>query len=101
MSKIIGNPVGTTLPKPDWNQTDPTKGDYIKNKPEIVNPTIGQFLVIKSIDEDGHITMLESIDFNIDYDSNLAFDTTEIVINNLTNTTSVLGQAILGQMVLA
>lgn len=33
--KIIGNPVGTTLPKPDWSQTDPTKGDYIKNKPEI------------------------------------------------------------------
>ena len=35
MSKIIGNPVGTTLPKPDWNQTDPNKGDYIKNKPDV------------------------------------------------------------------
>ena len=34
MSKIIGNPVGTTLPKPDWTQTDPSKGDYIKNKPD-------------------------------------------------------------------
>jgi hypothetical protein len=34
MSKIIGNPVGTTLPKSDWKQTDPTKGDYIKNKPD-------------------------------------------------------------------
>lgn len=33
MSKIIGNPVGTTLPKPNWNQNDPSKGDYIKNKP--------------------------------------------------------------------
>ena len=35
---------------------------------------------------------------SIDYDA-LAFDTTEIVVD--TNTTSVLGQAILGQLVLA
>ena len=34
MSKIIGVTVGTTLPKPNFNQTDPTKGDYIKNKPD-------------------------------------------------------------------
>lgn len=33
--KIYGIPVGTTLPKPNWEQTDPTKGDYIKNKPNI------------------------------------------------------------------
>lgn len=33
MSKIIGITVGTTLPKPNFNQTDPTKGDYIRNKP--------------------------------------------------------------------
>lgn len=32
MSKIIGNPVGTTLPKPNWDQNDPTQGDYIKNR---------------------------------------------------------------------
>lgn len=31
--KIRGNTVGTTMPRPDWNQTDPTKADYIKNKP--------------------------------------------------------------------
>ena len=31
--KIIGVTVGTTLPKPNFKQTDPTKGDYIKNKP--------------------------------------------------------------------
>jgi hypothetical protein len=31
--KIIGNTVGTPLPKPNWNQNDPTKVDYIKNKP--------------------------------------------------------------------
>ena len=34
MSKIIGATVGTTSPRPDWNQTDPKKADYIKNKPE-------------------------------------------------------------------
>ena len=33
--KVIGVTVGTTLPKPDFAQNDPTKGDYIKNKPEI------------------------------------------------------------------
>lgn len=34
MSKIIGITVGTTLPKPNFKQTDPTKGDYIRNKPD-------------------------------------------------------------------
>lgn len=33
--KIKGNTVGTTMPRPDWNQTDPTKADYIKNKPDL------------------------------------------------------------------
>lgn len=32
--KIIGITVGTTLPKPDFRQTDEHKGDYIKNKPD-------------------------------------------------------------------
>ena len=32
--KIIGVTVGTQLPKPDFEQTDPAKGDYIKNKPD-------------------------------------------------------------------
>lgn len=35
--KIKGNTVGTTTPRPDWNQTDPKKADYIKNKPDIVD----------------------------------------------------------------
>lgn len=33
MSKIIGNTTATPYPRPDWNQTDETKVDYIKNKP--------------------------------------------------------------------
>ena len=32
--KIIGVTVGTQLPKPNFKQTDPTKGDYIKNRPD-------------------------------------------------------------------
>ena len=32
MSKIVGNTVGIPNPQPDWNQNDPTKADYIKNK---------------------------------------------------------------------
>lgn len=30
--KVIGYTVGTTLPKPSMAQTDPKKGDYIKDK---------------------------------------------------------------------
>ena len=38
MSKpIIGNPTVTPMAVPDWNQTDSSKADYIKNKPNIVH----------------------------------------------------------------
>ena len=33
--KIIGHTVGATNPRPDWEQTDPKKADYIKNKPDL------------------------------------------------------------------
>ena len=33
MSKIVGNVVGIPNPQSDFNQNDPTKADYIKNKP--------------------------------------------------------------------
>ena len=36
MSKIIGNTTATPNPRPDWNQTDDTKADYIKNKPTVL-----------------------------------------------------------------
>ena len=39
--KIRGNTVGTSMPKPDWNQTDPTKADYIMNKPVVVKSVNG------------------------------------------------------------
>ena len=33
MAKIIGNTVGIPNPQPDWEQNNPLKADYIKNKP--------------------------------------------------------------------
>ena len=33
--KIIGSIVGVPNPRPDWNQNDKTKADYIKNKPTV------------------------------------------------------------------
>ena len=35
--KIRGNTVGTTTPRSNWAQTDPTKADYILNKPETLS----------------------------------------------------------------
>lgn len=34
--EIIGNTTATPVPKSDWAQTDSTKPDYIKNKPEVL-----------------------------------------------------------------
>ena len=35
MAKIIGNTVGVPNPQTDWNQTDSTKADFLKNKPNL------------------------------------------------------------------
>ena len=34
-NKIVGNPTVTPMAVPDWNQTDSSKADYIKNKPNL------------------------------------------------------------------
>ena len=41
--RIIGNTTTTPMPIPDWNQTNPAKADFIKNKPDMqaVNDAIG------------------------------------------------------------
>ena len=58
--KIIGVTVGTQLPKPNFKQTDPTKGDYIRNKPDFdglesridaVNNLVGDVAVSEQISE--------------------------------------------------
>ena len=48
-SKLIGIPVGTPTPQPDWNQTDPTKGDYIKNKPTLSARIADGVLILEQV----------------------------------------------------
>lgn len=35
MAKIVGGVASTTMPVPDWEQTNPRRADYIKNKPVV------------------------------------------------------------------
>lgn len=35
--RIRGNTVGIPNPQPDWNQEDPSKADYIRNKPSALD----------------------------------------------------------------
>ena len=49
MPKIIGNTTATPNPQPNWTQTDSTKADYIKNKPEILTEED----IIELIDNNG------------------------------------------------
>lgn len=39
--KIIGNTVGTTLPKPNLMQTDPRKGDFVIGKEKFLEQVPG------------------------------------------------------------
>ena len=39
--RVRGNTVGFPNPQPDWNQTNTSQGDYIKNKPAIVTTEDG------------------------------------------------------------
>lgn len=111
MSKIIGRTTSTTMPRSDWNQIDETKADFIKNKPELGSlaskdkasmSDIGDD-VIEKMDEAKAAVDELSESLNINYDE-LSFDVTEIVIDTSGTsglTTSMLGQAILGRMILA
>lgn len=36
MAKIVGGVAATNMPVPDWNQTNPLRADYIKNKPNVI-----------------------------------------------------------------
>lgn len=41
MAKIIGGTTATSVPVPDWNQNNPNRADYIKNKPDVANALKG------------------------------------------------------------
>ena len=92
--KIIGITVGTQLPKPNFKQTDPTKGDYIKNKPD--------FDGLKTQVTELSVSA-ESYLFNIDYDATLAFDITEIVFGDaaIAASSPIIGQGVLEKLILA
>ena len=44
MNKIIGTPTTTPMKIPDWNQDNPIKADYIKNKPKKEIDSLTSFL---------------------------------------------------------
>ena len=56
--KIVGNTVGTTLPKPDWNQTEPEKGGFIKNKPSATDGAT----FTPSVDAEGNLSWTNNHD---------------------------------------
>ena len=58
--KIIGNTVGTTLPKPNLMQTDPTKGDFVKGK-EIIPTKVSQLE-----NDNGYLTEHQDISGKLD-----------------------------------
>ena len=51
--KIIGVTVGTTMLRPDWNQTDRSKSDYIKNKPTDRLLTPEQKTLLDNLEKNG------------------------------------------------
>lgn len=77
------------------NKEDLVNKGYVDNIKEEINLELNKKANADTVET------LKTYILNIDYDTLLAFDTSEIVFNAGTNTTSVLGQAILGQMVLA
>lgn len=70
MRKIVGRTVGTTIPKPNWGQNDPRKGDYIKGK-ELVDNQIAEAL--KKAKESGEFdgkTPVKGVDYLTEEDKN-------------------------------
>ena len=68
MSEIIGNTIATPNPRPDWNQKDETKADYIKNKPTVLTEQD----VIDLIGEHGDDAQIQS-DWNQADDTKLDY----------------------------
>ena len=64
MAKIIGNTTATPNPQSDWNQTDKTKADYIKNKPTILTEEDVVELIISSNMDSGRIPVVYTLPTN-------------------------------------
>ena len=57
MAKIIGNTTATPTPRSDWNQTNPAKADYIKNKPTILTEEDVVELIVENGGGNGDVTI--------------------------------------------
>lgn len=75
--KIIGYTVGTTLPKPSLAQTDPTKGDYIKDK---------DILDTKYIQSSAQVAYINETDNEIIENPNI--ETSDVIIDPALSETS-------------
>ncbi len=62
MGKIIGNTTATPNPRPDWNQTDEAKADFIKNKPDILTEDDVRTIVAEYAFEGGDTGIIEEAD---------------------------------------
>ncbi len=60
---IVGNTTATPNPLPDWNQTDETKADYIKNKPVILTEDDISDLIKDQIQVDWNQTDTTAADY--------------------------------------
>ncbi len=69
--KIIGATVGTSLPKPNFDQTDPKKGDYIKGDRSFLR--VDDTLTESGISADAKVTgdAINNLQANIDQVSDL------------------------------
>ena len=63
--KIIGNTVGMGLPKPSMMQTDPSKGDFVKDKEEYMNQILAN---VKPADAGTGIIAAEEHDESVTLD---------------------------------
>lgn len=65
--KIVGNTVGTTMPRPNLMQTDPQKGDYVHGREEFLGqlpdgPSGGGFVVSDTPPEDTSLLWVDTSD---------------------------------------
>jgi hypothetical protein len=65
MAKIIGNTTATPNPRPDWNQTDETRADYIKNKPTSLSQFTNDTNFVSTDEIDDKITELLNSQINL------------------------------------
>lgn len=67
MKKIYGSTVGMGLPKPDLNQKDPTKGNYVHGKESVLpqprnGAQPGMFIAVADVDANGVVTATEAVE---------------------------------------